>query len=102
MFYMTIVQDLFALAPANLDNWQSKLGPVDVPAMRRAPVGQLVKSMISARTRDAVSIAAYRRLGLAFGSAGRLARAAVTDVERLIQDVTFANAKAAQLLRRLG
>jgi endonuclease III len=103
MFYIVAVQQQLAFARPDLDRWRSRLGSVPVPARaeRRTPVGQLVKSLISARTRDAVSIAAYRRLGARFGSAAGLARADPRAVERAIADVTFADAKADQLVAAL-
>jgi endonuclease-3 len=67
----------------------------------RSPAGQLVKSMISGRTRDAVSQAAYDRLAAAFGSLRRVARASPDAVEVLIRDVTFAKEKAAYLVATL-
>lgn len=101
MFYSRAVQELFAFATRDLDAWRARLGSVALPLRRRAPIGQLVKSLISARTRDAVSLAAYRRLGLRYGSADALARAAPAAVERLIGDVTFAEAKAGHLVAAL-
>lgn len=101
MFYITDVQQPFAFATPPLDMWRARLAPVAVPAERRAPVGQLVKSLISARTRDAVSAAAYRRLGARFGSASAVARAEPREVERVIGDVTYAAAKADHLVAAL-
>lgn len=75
------------------------------PLPRRAPVGALVKSMISGRTRDAVSLAAYDRLVAACPTPGRIASADVSDVAALIGDVTFAGDKAGyvvEALRRIG
>lgn len=104
------MQDAFAFAgpdrdaardAARFDDWRARLGPVAVPARRRTPVGQLVKSLISARTRDAVSIAAYRRLGARYGSAEALARAEPAAVEAVIADVTFAADKAERLVAAL-
>ena len=95
------MQKSFAFATVDLEAWRNRLGQVAVPALRGSPVGQIVKSLISARTRDAVSIAAYRRLGTCYGSAAALARAGPKAVERLIGDVTFAAAKAGQLVAAL-
>lgn len=61
--------------------------------------------MISARTRDAVSIAAYDRLKARYGTPAALARAAPEAVAGVIHDVTFADAKAAHVvaaLRQVG
>ncbi|MEI9853028.1 MAG: hypothetical protein WDN24_21710 [Sphingomonas sp.] len=85
---------------------RSGASPAEVALLpRRRPIGQLVKSLISGRTRDAVSLGAYRRLGKSFGSPARLAAAAPEAVRRTIADVTFAEAKAEWLvaaLRRIG
>lgn len=72
---------------------------------RRKPVGQLVKSMISGRTRDAVSRAAYDRLVATFGAPRSLAAAGARRVRAVIADVTFSETKAAHLvaaLQRIG
>lgn len=102
MFYDRIMQVAFAFAAADIAGWYAKLGPVAIPRRRRSPVGQLVKSMISARTRDAVSTAAYDRLVACYGGPAALARASAAEVARTIGDVTFAEAKAAQLVAALG
>jgi len=60
----------------------------------RAPIGQLVKSSISNRTLDEVSLAAYRRLVEAYPEWPALAAASTGDVEALIGDVTFPDVKA--------
>lgn len=57
--------------------------------------------MISARTRDAVSTAAYDRLVARYGGPAALARATAAEVARTIGDVTFAEAKVAQLVAAL-
>jgi endonuclease-3 len=101
MFYSRIMQVAFAFAAADIAGWYAKLGPVAMPRRRRSPVGQLVKSMISARTRDAVSTAAYDRLVARYGGPAALARASAAEVARTIGDVTFAEAKAAQLVKAL-
>ena len=72
-----------------------------MPRRRRTPVGQLVKSLISARTRDGVSLGAYRRLGARYRDAVALSHADAVEVRRLIDDVTFAEAKAANLVAAL-
>lgn len=64
---------------------------------RRRPVAQLVKSLISARTRDDVSLAAYRRLGARWPRTRDLAHADPADVQAAIADVTFADEKAKRL-----
>jgi endonuclease-3 len=67
----------------------------------RPPTGQLIKSIISSRTRDEVSGAAYERLKAQYHSASLLAAATPADVEHIIEDVTFADKKAAQLIEAL-
>ena len=67
------------------------------PISLRTPVGQLVKSLISGRTRDEVSSGAYRRLVEAYPEWSGVARAATSDVEAVIGDVTFPDVKARHL-----
>jgi endonuclease-3 len=90
----------------DLERWHTGLAGLGtaLPSRRRKPVGQLVKSLISGRTRDPVSLAAYRRLRDRFGSARGIAAAPVPLIGETIADVTFAEAKAAWLasaLRRI-
>ncbi|HEX8300873.1 hypothetical protein [Sphingomonas sp.] len=106
MFYHARMQ-LGFFGQGELERWRNGLAPMraELPSHRRKPVGQLVKSLISGRTRDAVSLAAYRRLGARFGSAGRIAAAPVAEIAETIADVTFAEAKAdwlADALQRIG
>lgn len=68
---------------------------------RRTPVGQLVKSLISSRTRDEVSLAAYTALGRRFGSAAGIAAAAPGAVEEVIATVQFPDVKAERLTAAL-
>jgi endonuclease III len=88
--------------------WQQSLSHrlgAAVPPSRRTPIGQLVKSVISSRTRDAVSLAAFGRLRTRFGNAAGIAAADRWAVERTIADVTFPDVKAGRLieaLRRIG
>lgn len=78
------------------DRLRSRFGcPGSIPA--RAPIGPLVKSLISSRTRDAVSAGAYRRLVAAYPAWLGMARAAPADVEAVIGEVTFADQKARHL-----
>lgn len=67
----------------------------------RIPIGQLVKSSISSRTRDEISLVAYRRLVDAYPRWSDLAQASSDDVEVLIGDVTFPDVKARHLGRAL-
>lgn len=95
------MQAAFIFARADVAGWHARLGPVAMPSRRRSPVGQLVKSIISARTRDAVSTAAYDRLVARYGGPAALVRATPAAVARIIGDVTFAEAKATQLVAAL-
>lgn len=63
----------------------------------RTPVGQLVKSSISGRTRDEVSTLAYRRLVETYPGWADVANAAIAEVEAVIGDVTFPDVKARYL-----
>lgn len=91
------MQQRFDFACADLDRWRDALRPLldtIAPLPRRSPIGALVKSLISGRTRDAVSLAAYERLCRRFPSPAELARAPVARIRHAIADVTFAEAKA--------
>lgn len=94
------MQDAFGFVEDDLVRWSSLLTRAygtPVGPQRRRPIGQMVKSLISARTPDAVSMAAYRRLGARWPRARDLADAAPAEIERVIEDVTFADRKAEQL-----
>lgn len=98
------MQEAFDFVAMDVTDWRDRLraaDPVILPATRRTPVGQLVKSLISGRTRDAVSLGAYRRLGAHYGSAERLAAAEPVEVATVIADVTFPDAKAVHLVAAL-
>lgn len=69
---------------------------------RRTPIGQLIKSLISSRTRDEVSLAAYAALGRRFGSAAGIAAAEPGAVEEVIAAVQFPDVKAERLVAALG
>jgi endonuclease III len=95
------MQESFDFASAEIMLWRRPLALrfgslVDVP--RRRPLGQMAKSLISSRTRDAVSLRAYRRMGRRWPKAIDLSRAAATAVEHAIFDVTFADKKAVHLV----
>ena len=94
------MSDLFGSVETDLAQWSSlllqKFGNPIGPRRRR-PIGQFVKSLISARTRDEMSMGAYRRLGERWPRARDLADAAPAEIERFIFDVTFADRKAEQL-----
>lgn len=60
-----------------------------------------MKSLISSRTRDEDSIAAYRRLRERFGNARGIAAADPAAVEAALDRVTFADVKAPRLIETL-
>ena len=102
------VQALFDFAAADLLGWHARLlrwRGDPLPVARRTPTGQLVKSIISARTRDAVSTAAYDALAARYPDWGMLAAAPVAEVRRTIAEVTYPEDKADYLtaaLREIG
>lgn len=67
------------------------------PVTARTPVGQLVKSSISGRTRDEISLGAYRRLIGTYPEWSGIAGAPAADIEAVIGDVTFPDVKARRL-----
>lgn len=67
------------------------------PVRLRTPIAQLVKSSISGRTRDEVSLYAYHRLIGAYPDWSDIARAATADIEAAIGIVTFPEVKARYL-----
>ena len=73
-----------------------------LPARRRTPFGQLIKSMLSARTRDAVSVAAYDALMARYPEPRALAAASPAAIEAIVADVTFAPDKAANIAAALA
>lgn len=95
------MQESFGFAATEIAAWRARLGPIVVPRTRRSPIGQLVKSLISARTRDALSLAAYHRLGTRFRTVAGIAQADPAIVAALLDDVTFAEDKAEHLVAAL-
>lgn len=83
------------------DRLRSSVGPAG-PIHVRLPIGQLVKSMISGRTRDEVSLGAYLRLVAAYPDWSGLALAPRAEVEAVIRDVTFPDVKAHHLRAALA
>ena len=76
---------------------RAEMGPA------RAPIGQLVKSLISNRTYDAISLRAYEQL-IATLNWSEIAAAPASQIEVLIAEVEFADVKARHLgeaLRRV-
>jgi endonuclease III len=102
------MQIRFGFLAEDISRRQAELWPLVAgmtPWTARTPIAAFIKSMISARTLDAVSLDAFNRLRARYGSVGRLAEAAPQAVERVIADVTFAGDKARHLIeavRRIG
>lgn len=63
----------------------------------RTPVGQLVKSIISSRTKDEVSRATAERLETRYPNWSLLAHAPLDEIHSVIKDVTFPENKACYL-----
>jgi endonuclease-3 len=79
------------------DELRRAFGPYE-PAPAHTPVAQLVKSMISSRTYDAVSSVAFGRLISRFPAWPDLAAASAQAVEAVIFDVRWPDRKAPQLI----
>lgn len=71
------------------------------PASRRRPVAQLVRSLIASRTRDEVSERVFQRLVRRYSRWSEMAVATPRAIEATIAEVTFADAKAAQIAAAL-
>jgi endonuclease-3 len=76
LFQSAVMQSGFGFCGHDdIQRWQRALEPIRAsagPLPRRSPIGALVKSMISGRTRDAVSLASYDRLVAAFATPARV------------------------------
>lgn len=70
--------------------------------VRRSPIGQLVKSMISSRTKDADSLAAYENLTRKYPTWIGLSLADADEIEASIVGVNFADRKALDVKRTLN
>jgi endonuclease-3 len=64
---------------------------------RLDPVSQFVRAFIGTRTKDAIALAAFDRLRARFADWDALANAPVAEIEQVLGDVTFADAKAQNL-----
>lgn len=71
------------------------------PALVLTPMAQLVKSLISSRTRDEVSLPAFLRLAGTYRQWSAIPRAALADIEAVIGDVTYPEVKARHLREAL-
>lgn len=99
------MQDSFAFATTDLAHWRALLTAefgAYLPTKRRSPLGQLVKSIISSKTRDEASQAAFRRLRASFRSPAALAAADAPALAVAIAGVTHAEAKAGWLVEALA
>jgi endonuclease-3 len=76
------------------------LGP-QRDAERLDPTSQLVNAILSARTRDAISLAAFARLRQRYHPWERLRRAEAFEIECLIRPVMYADVKARWLPKAL-
>jgi endonuclease-3 len=70
--------------------------------VRRSPIGQLVKSMISSQTKDADSLAAYENLIRKYPAWIDLSLAEPEEIEATIAIVSFADRKAGQIKQTLN
>ena len=105
MFYLGKMQPAFDFARNDLSRWLGLLKAASgdpLPVPRRTPLGQLIKSMLSGRTRDAVSKAAYDALIARYPRPCLLVCASVETILSLVAPVTFADAKAANIVAALA
>jgi len=79
------------------DRLRAMFGAIEPEPARLDPVSQLVKSLISSRTKDAVSWAAFMRLAARFADWEAAIAAGPAEIEPIIAEVTHAGAKARQL-----
>lgn len=99
------MQQAFAFAFSDVARWRTALVGAfgdPLPVRRRTPLGQLIKSMLSGRTRDAVSKAAYDALVARYPSPPRLAAASPAAIEAIVAPVTFAHDKAVNIAAALA
>ena len=99
------MQDSLAFATADLTCWRALLEAefgAYLPERRRTPLGQLVKSIISSKTRDEASQTAFRRLRATFRSPAALGAADAVTIAAAIADVTHAGMKAGYLVEALA
>lgn len=82
--------------PQLRDRLREMLGPQTAP-VRLDPISQLIHAVISARTYEEVSWAAFMRLRAATEDWTALAEADTTTLEQILDPVTFAERKARQL-----
>jgi endonuclease-3 len=90
---MQLAFEASPLLPRIRDRLLAALGP-QRPDARLGPISQLIKAMISARTYDEASWAAFVKLRTAYPDWAYLADAPSLEVERVIEAVTHAEKKA--------
>lgn len=98
------MQRAFEFGRADVVRWRTALIRVigaASPAEGRTPLAQLIKSMLSGRTRDDVSLAAYQALIARYPDPRRLAEASPAAIEAVVEPVTFAGDKAVHLVGAL-
>lgn len=93
------MQGAFGFRSEGIARWFIALGcgHATPPVRPRSALGQLIKSMMSGRTRDVVSKAAYDALIGRYPTPRLLARAPAAAIEAVIAPVTFAADKAAHI-----
>ncbi|MEO9336344.1 endonuclease [Mesorhizobium sp. SB112] len=99
------MQEIFDFgARADITLLRDTLRPVSPQReiFRRAPIGQLVKSMISSRTKDADSLAAYENLTRKYPTWIDLLLAEPEEIEATIAIVSYADRKAGQVKQTLN
>lgn len=85
-----------SILPALRDRLIAVFGAIRAE-QRLDPLSQMIKSLISARTYDETSWAAFVRLRAAFPDWNAMAKAQAREIEKIIEPVTFADRKARQL-----
>lgn len=98
------MQRAFEFGLADVARWNATLGCVDAapPVRRRTALGQLIKSMLSGRTRDAVSTEAYDKLVARYREPRLLACASPIAIEAVVAPVNFAQDKAVNIAAALA
>lgn len=98
------MQARFDFAISDLGRWRGMLAPLlaDVRLRPpRRPMSELIKALISGRTVDADSLAAFDAIGRRFVSVRRLAHATPDEIEAVIAGVNHASIKADWMARTL-
>ena len=98
------MQSAFDFSAADLGRWFAELGCADapLPGRRRTALRQLIKSILSSRTRDAISTAAYDALIARYPTPRQLAAASPAAIAGVVAPVTFADDKAGYIASALA